>query len=240
MTHRSVRISHLVCGIAVLLQLAGTSVAADASALPQTIELVPARFTLTGPRSQQQLVCTGTFAAEELRDLTGAVTFESSDTAVVTIDGSVVRPVGNGTAVVTARAAGQTATAEVEVTDIEATDPVRFKAEILAALTKAGCNMGACHGSPSGKGGFRLSLRGYDEALDLLTLRTEFYGRRTNIMRPDESLLLKKPLMKVAHGGGRRLLEGDPLHFVLRQWIAEGMQVDDPAEADLLRVEVYP
>ena len=240
MTHRRVLLPYLACGFAVLLQLAGTTMAADASSSPLQLELVPARFTLQGPRSQQQLVCTGSFAAEEFRDLTGHVTYETSDPAVVSVEGTIAKPVGNGTAVVTARLGGLTATAEVEVSEFGVADPISFKTEMLAALTKAGCNMGACHGSPSGKGGFRLSLRGYDPPLDLLTLRTEFYGRRVNVMRPDESLLLKKPLMQVAHGGGRRLFEGDPAHFVLREWIAEGMQVDDPAEPDLLRIEVYP
>lgn len=91
--------------------------------------------------------------------------------------------------------------------------------------------MGACHGSPSGKGGFRLSLRGYDSTVDLVTLRGEYFNRRTNVLNPDESLLLRKPLMEVAHGGGRRLQHGDPAHRVLREWIAEGMKVD-PAGAD--------
>ncbi len=103
-------------------------------------------------------------------------------------------------------------TAHVTVKAFGTADPISFKTETLAALTKAGCNMGACHGSPSGKGGFRLSLRGYDPPLDILTLKSEAYGRRTNPMQPDESLLLKKPLMQVAHGGGQKLFKGDPAH----------------------------
>jgi hypothetical protein len=48
-------------------------------------------------------------------------------------------------------------------------------------LLLAGCNQGACHGSPSGKGGFRLSLRAYDPALDIETLVREAYNRRTDL-----------------------------------------------------------
>ena len=48
--------------------------------------------------------------------------------------------------------------------------PIRFAHEVLPALTRAGCNQGACHGTPAGKNGFRLSLRGYDPALDFATL----------------------------------------------------------------------
>ncbi len=43
-----------------------------------------------------------------------------------------------------------------------------------------------------------------------------FLNRRSNILKPDESLLLRKPLMEVAHGGGRRLSNGDSSHVVLR------------------------
>ena len=118
--------------------------------------------------------------------------------------------------------------------------PVSFKNEILAALTKAGCNMGACHGSPSGKAGFRLSLRGFDPELDLLTLRTEFYGRRTNVLAPEDSLILRKGSMKVAHGGGRRLKQDGPAYTVLRDWIGEGMQVDAADVPNLVKIEVHP
>ena len=123
---------------------------------------------------------------------------------------------------------------------IEAPAPVSFKNETQMALTKAGCNMGACHGSPSGKGGFRLSLRAYDPELDIMTVRSEFFGRRTNIMEPGESLLLRKPLMEVAHGGGKRLKKGDPAHKVLEQWIGEGLRLDAATEPDLVRIETIP
>jgi hypothetical protein len=59
-------------------------------------------------------------------------------------------------------------------------------------------------------------------------------------MDPDESLLLMKPLMEVAHGGGRRLRHGDPSHTALRGWIAEGMRLDPADEPTLDRIEVLP
>lgn len=118
--------------------------------------------------------------------------------------------------------------------------PVSFKNDTLAALTKAGCNMGACHGSPSGKGGFRLSLRAFDPTIDTLTLRSEFMQRRVNTVQPDESLLLKKPLMEVAHGGGRRLKKGDAPHKALHGWIGEGLRMDADGVPDLVKMEVFP
>ncbi|TXT21909.1 MAG: hypothetical protein FD138_3936, partial [Planctomycetota bacterium] len=39
---------------------------------------------------------------------------------------------------------------------------INFVRDVSPALTKAGCNAGACHGSFQGRGGFRLSLLGFD------------------------------------------------------------------------------
>ena len=41
-----------------------------------------------------------------------------------------------------------------------------FIQDVVPVLTKAGCNAGACHGSFQGRGGFRLSLLGFDPAAD--------------------------------------------------------------------------
>jgi hypothetical protein len=44
--------------------------------------------------------------------------------------------------------------------------PLRFTRDVIPALTKAGGNSGACHGSFQGRGGFPLSLLGFDAAFD--------------------------------------------------------------------------
>ncbi len=207
---------------------------------PVAISLEPGTMVLQGPRSRQQLLVTGRYTGDEVRDLTTATSYASSNPAVAKIEGAVVLPVGNGDCQITATVGGQTATVLCTVKQVEAPAPISFKNEVQMALTKSGCNMGACHGSPSGKGGFRLSLRAYDIELDTMTLRSEFFGRRTNIVEPSESLLLKKPLMDVAHGGGKRLKKGDPSHLVLEQWIAEGMKLDPATEPNLVKIETLP
>ncbi len=219
--------------------------AADASrpvevGQPVSISIDPQVFDLYETRGRQQLVITGHYAGEELRDLTTAVVYESSNPAVAKVEQGIVTPVANGSAEITAVLGSLRATATVTVKNLDVPHPISFKNETLAALTKAGCNMGACHGSPSGKGGFRLSLRGYDPPLDILTLRNEAFGRRANVMDPDESLILRKALMQVAHGGGRRLFKGDASHFALREWVAEGLQLDRPEEPELLKIEITP
>lgn len=223
-----------------LLAVLVVSAAVAEGTSPASIELAPGRFTLTGPRAVQQLVVTGQVSADDPRDLTAEATLESSNPQVVRIEKGKAFPVADGTATITAKVGAATAQTQVTVAQFGAPDPISFQYETLAALTKAGCNMGACHGSPSGKAGFRLSLRGYDPPLDTLTLRSEAFGRRTNVMDPDNSLILRKGLMEVAHGGGRRLKKGDPSHVTLRTWIAEGMPLDPPTEPALDRIEVFP
>ena len=194
--------------------------------VPQALLLEPAKFELRGHRSSLQLVTTGLYEASRQLDLTADAKYTSSDPKIVRIEGSTVHSVADGTATITATFGNRQATAAIIVSAMESPAYVSFKNETLPALTKAGCNMGACHGSPSGKAGFRLSLRGFDPPLDVLTLRTEYFNRRTNIMDPGQSLILKKPLMEVAHGGGRRLHKGDASYHVLYDWISEGLRLD--------------
>ncbi len=121
---------------------------------------------------------------------------------------------------------------------MEAAERVSLQRDVIPALTKQACNSGACHGSPSGKGGFRLSLRGFDAELDQRTLLREAPGRRINPAQPEQSLLLLKPTMEVAHGGGRKLKRTDPAYRVLRDWIAQGCQPDEPTPSPISKLTI--
>src|SRR5947207_14499412 len=80
--------------------------------------------------------------------------------------------------------------------------PVDFRTDVIAALSRAGCNSGACHGSPQGKNGFRLSLRGHNPDLDHFTLTRAEMGRRVDRLRPENSLFLLKGTGRMPHQGG--------------------------------------
>ena len=103
-------------------------------------------------------------------------------------------------------------------------EPARFDVEVMAVLSKAGCNQGACHGNLNGKGGFKLSLRGEDPDWDFGALTRDGLGRRTNPQLPETSLILKKATGAVPHEGGRRFAIGSPEYLLLRDWIATGTQ----------------
>ena len=117
-------------------------------------------------------------------------------------------------------------------TSINAADP-SFRNDVMAVLSKSGCNLGTCHGNARGKGGFQISLRGQDPAADFAVLTRDIQGRRANPNEPDQSLMLQKPSMQVAHEGGKRFSVDSHEYRVLRQWIAAGMP-DDRADTPVL------
>ena len=121
----------------------------------------------------------------------------------------------------------------IRVRNAGTSHPIRFADEVLPALTKAGCNQGACHGTPTGKNGFRLSLRGYNPNLDFLTLARENGTRRTNPVEPEASLILLKGTGRSPHEGGKRMGTDSLSYRVLRDWVAGGMR-PDPADTPTL------
>ncbi len=115
-----------------------------------------------------------------------------------------------------------------------------FPSHITPILTFGGCNQSACHGSPVGKSGFKLSLFGYEPEADYAALVTAKPGRRVNREKIDESLLLRKPAMLVAHGGGKRFARDSREFRMLRAWIEAGAPFGDPNAPQLTRIEVTP
>lgn len=104
----------------------------------------------------------------------------------------------------------------------QSTPLVSFINDVVPVLTKAGCNTGACHGSQYGKGGFKLSLLGYDPELDYQSIRKEARARRVTVAEPERSLLIRKPSGTMPHGGGLRLPPGSPGSETLLAWLRSG------------------
>src|SRR5688572_9500781 len=121
-----------------------------------------------------------------------------------------------------------------------AESPVSFGKDVMAILSRGGCNQGACHGNLNGKGGFKLSLRGEDPDFDHAALTRDVLGRRTDPMHPAESLLLQKALGAVAHEGGRRLAPDSAAYAILSNWIADGTPNSPAAQPALTKLTVTP
>ena len=120
-----------------------------------------------------------------------------------------------------------------------AADP-SFRNEVEMVISKAGCNLGTCHGNATGKGGFKMSLRGGDLELDYQALTQDARGRRINAFEPDRSLILEKATQSLAHEGGKRFSNDSWEYKILRTWIAQGAPRHTPGEVTLTRLEVTP
>jgi hypothetical protein len=128
----------------------------------------------------------------------------------------------------------------VTVEDTAGRAPIAFAAEVVPILTKLGCNSGTCHGKASGQNGFRLSLLGFDPALDHDSLTRDARGRRIFPAAPEASLMLLKPTATVAHGGGRRLAPGTAEYETIVRWIRQGATFHPDAEPRLEAIEARP
>jgi hypothetical protein len=129
--------------------------------------------------------------------------------------------------------------AAIGVSPTQANQP-SFAFDVMAVLSKAGCNAGTCHGNLNGKGGFRLSLRGENPAFDFTALTRELASRRINTMAPEQSLALLKPTGRVAHEGGVRFREDSREYAILRDWITAGAPGKRDDERQLTSLEVTP
>src|SRR6266516_2984377 len=118
--------------------------------------------------------------------------------------------------------------------------PVSFLRDVLPALSKAGCNAGACHAKAEGQNGFKLSVFSYDPKSDYAHIVKDARGRRVSPAAPDESLIIKKPTATIPHEGGLRFERGSETHQLLARWLREGMAYSVTNEPALQRLVVFP
>ena len=211
------------------------------SAGEPTLTISPNRVELGGPGDRQQLAVTFRDANGELRDVTHQATFaiEPDGPAKVTKQG-VVTPVRDGVTTLITHWNDTNAAVEVIVDRTGTARPSSYRLEVSALLSKAGCNMGACHGNLNGKGGFKLSLRGDDPALDLRNLARDAQGRRLNVAVPEDSLALLKATGRVPHEGGTRFGTDSFEADLLRSWIANGAVDDRDRAPEVVELDVFP
>jgi hypothetical protein len=126
------------------------------------------------------------------------------------------------------------------VVNLEKSFEWSFRNHVQPVLAKAGCSSGACHGAAAGQGGFKLSLRGYDNEGDFRAITRQALGRRIVPADPGRSLLLLKPTTTVAHKGGHRF-DVDSLEYrVLSEWIAGGTPPPAKEDPKIQRLEFIP
>ena len=205
------------------------------------LKLYPIDIPLTGPRATQQLLLAEEDGGRVLADRTSKAKFSSANAQVATVDANgLVKPIGDGETTITAMTNGKSAIAKVRVTKAKDPAPPSFRNEVMPILTRAGCNSGACHRALAGKGGLKLSLRGYDPDADHFVLTRQASARRIDQSEPAKSLILLKPTRTLSHGGGTRIKKDSWQYHVVLDWIKGGASGISPSDPAIDRVEVLP
>jgi hypothetical protein len=207
---------------------------------PTSLHVTPEAVSLVGVRTSQQLLVAGRYSDGSTRDLTAFCEWVVSDDKLIDVTSSgLVSGRSDGATTIEVRVAQLAVVVPVEVSDTGRVDPIRFRRDVVPVLSVAGCSDIRCHGAPSGKSGFRLSLWGSNPDLDFAQLSRDAFGRRTNAFRPDDSLILLKATARVSHVGGQRFELDSRLAGVLRSWQAEGLK-DETQPAYLEHLEATP
>jgi hypothetical protein len=121
----------------------------------------------------------------------------------------------------------------------DTTEVPDFQKHVIPLLGRLGCNGRACHGSFQGRGGFQLSLFGYDFKADHNALLDDASGR-VDVDNVTESLVLSKPSDADLHEGGKRFDKGTWQHHVLQRWIEAGATHDANTVRELDRLDIRP
>ena len=211
---------------------------ADQLSVTGNIQAVPQALKLIHHRHEHSLTISGRTADGFAVDLSQQAVLTSADPTIAVIENGWVKPLKSGQTQITVQAAGQSLQVPV-VVELPSTErPFSFRHEVMPVLSKGGCNAGACHGYSLGKNGFKLSLRGGEATQDYTAVFGDQFGRRINLLRPSDSLLLTKPIGDVPHRGGIRIAKGSLSHRILQTWIEQGAKgdLDDKAEVEFVRI----
>ena len=208
---------------------------------PPSLQIQPSTVTLTGPQATQRLIVLRSENDKIVADVTDRAEFFSSNPKIATIDeGGVVQAVGDGETNISAAQGDMRAVIKIKVVKTKEPAQVSFTNHVIPLLTKLGCNSGACHGALAGKGGLKLSLRGYDPEADHFVLTRQVGARRVNRQEPARSLMLMKPTLALPHGGGLKLEVKSPEFRILADWIADGALGVATTDAKIERIEAFP
>lgn len=208
---------------------------------PKELVIYPKDVKLSGPRAEQRLIVLGVWADGREWDLTRSATISSASAKVATAERGVVRPAADGATTLAIEASGAKASVAVSVEKAQADEPVSFAREVEPILTRAGCNSGGCHGAQHGRGGFKLSLFGFDPAFDYAQIVQSNEGRRVVLNDPERSILIAKPALVMEHGGGEKLKLNGRDYVRIRQWLEDGAPAPAAkAEPEVTKLDVFP
>lgn len=215
-------------------------IACAGAAAAGTLTIYPPEAALSGAGASQRFAVTMRDDNGVESDVTEQAKFQVSDARIARSQGNVVQAVSPGTMQLTATVDKQTVTAAVQVREGSEMFEVSFVKDIVPIFTRAGCAGSNCHGSIRGKGGFKLSLFGYEPDLDYASILKADGGRRIDLANAAQSLILRKPTFQLPHGGGVRIQADSIEYSAIRDWIAGGARYDSAGSPRIVSLTVEP
>lgn len=204
------------------------------------LEILPNQLLLSGADANQRLLVHLLQAGERGAQITDQCKFEVENPTICEVRGNHLVALADGQTRLIVTFGELKKSVEVQVNGANQERALSFEHDVLPVFAKLGCNSGACHGALAGKGGFRLSLRGYDPESDFFTITQQAQGRRVEPRDPGRSLLLAKPSGAIPHKGGVRY-DVDSLDYrIVADWISAGTAPPSAAEPNLESIEIYP
>lgn len=214
----------------------------DAPADPAigAIEPFPKAVTLETAADFHKVIVMARFKDAATQDVTRQVKATLMDASVAKLEGTLLKPLKDGSTSLVLEYRGLKAEVPVTVKDATKPRPVSFQLDVMPVLTSSGCNTGSCHGSARGKDGFHLSLFGFDPQGDHFRLTREAPGRRVNLALPEESLMVTKAIGAVPHTGGKLFAKDSAAYDTLVAWIKDGAEYDQGEIAKPTGIVVEP
>jgi hypothetical protein len=209
------------------------------------IVVTPAEVRLEGSFARAQLVVSRPNSEGKIDqrsdDVTSQATYSSSDPAIVTVTPTgQLLAVADGQAKIAVSVGDSRSEASVMVAGVVPQPAIHFSRDIRPILNKAGCAMAACHAAQHGKGGFKLSVFGFEPEKDRDAMVRDATARRASFVDPERSLLLLKPTMQTPHGGGKRLAKGSVEYEVMLAWLRGGAPGPAKDDREVARLHVFP
>jgi hypothetical protein len=247
------RLVSIVSMVAIVTAMAGAASTKPPKLL--SIRVEPETRTLAGVGASQQLLVIGTFSDGAEQDLTDLAAWRLSDPALARIDNSArLFAMADGSVSLTAAVQGHSAKSSMRLERTQVELPFSFARDIAGIFTRRGCNNIACHGSVKGRGGFKLSARAVNPSDDyewitkggVYQVLTDVVAGaripRIDLQDPAKSLLLLKPTMTVAHGGGLQLRKESEDYQRLLEWVRKGAPFGPPPDpsARVVSLQITP
>jgi hypothetical protein len=204
------------------------------------LEVTPSSVALDGHAARQRVLVTAILSDGSRKDVTGQVKLTTWPPTLLQLAGGTLTPRTDGTGALKAELGSVSAKIPVSVKNTSVAPTYSFVNDVAPTLAKLGCSQGTCHGAASGKGGFKLSLRGYAPEQDFLAIVKALSGRRITREAPERSLFLRKPLGELPHRGGAVIAKNSLEHQLLLGWLQQGAPGPAEKEVPLAKLDLLP